>query len=242
VTGVSVFCRDVTDRKRAEAERRALPERIMGAQERERRHLARELHDGAIQDLASLKLHLSGLQALPEEQRQRLLEETNRRLDAVIAGLRDLSTRLRPSTLDDLGLIPAIRSYVSHRAEETGIEAFVSVDLTDARLAPELETNCFRIVQEAVGNALAHAAPRRLFVRVAREGAEIALSVRDDGSGFAPDERRREAARAGHFGLAVMEERAAALGGRIEIHSAPGAGTEIVAHLPCPEPESAGPS
>jgi two-component system sensor histidine kinase UhpB len=223
---------DITRRMSIEKELRALPEHILRAQERERRNLACELHDGAIQDLASLKLCLSELQLVAANERQGVADAAFRQIDAVIGGLRDLVTGLRPAMLDDLGLVPTLRSYIARRADEAGIEAFVSVDLPDCRLMPDIETHCYRIVQEAVANAIAHAQAQRLFVSVCRMGASLELCVRDDGRGFDVEWGRLAGASRRHFGLAVMAERAGCMGGRLEIHSAPGAGTEIVARLP----------
>jgi PAS domain S-box-containing protein len=229
--GAVVGLRDVTDRRRAQEALRTLPERILRAQEDERRALARELHDSALQDLASLKLRLGEWSAAAEAARPEIEARLFSHVDGVIEDLRTLATRLRPSILDDLGLVPALRSYVTRRADEGRLAAYVDAELPGGRLAPELETNCFRIVQEAVANVVAHAQAKRLFVQVHCEGESVVLSVRDDGRGFAAEERLR-AAEEGHFGLSAIEERAASMGGRVEIASAKGSGTEIVARMP----------
>ncbi len=230
-SGAVVGLRDITDRKQAEIALRALPEHIMAAQEEERRTLARELHDSALQELASLKLRLGDWTAARADERPAIVADVFERLDHVIGELRSLATHLRPSILDDLGLIPAIRSFVARRADERGLAAYVDAELPPERLAPDLETHCFRIVQEAVANAAAHAGARQIFVQIHRDDEAIVLAVRDDGRGFAAEDRQRAAA-LGHFGLSAIEERTASMGGRVEIQSREGSGTDIVARLP----------
>ena len=143
--------------------------------------------------------------------------------------------RLRPTILDDLGLEAALRSHLerSHARAELALDTEIS--LPQKRLDPAVETACFRIVQEAMTNVVRHAAASRLAVALGVVDGELVLSVRDDGHGFDPAAAARRAARGESAGLSGMEERAQLAGGRLEIHTAPGRGTEVRAVFPLVE-------
>ncbi|MCC6764715.1 MAG: PAS domain S-box protein [Deltaproteobacteria bacterium] len=208
-----------------------LSRRLLTVQEEERRTLARELHDEIGQQLAALKLNLEALRArhavMAGDAR---LVDSLEILDHTIGQIADASLALRPSMLDDLGLEAALRSHA--RRQEVRSGCAVSVRGTIERRLPEhVETAAFRIAQEAVRNAIAHAAPRHVEVRVALELGMLVLTVCDDGRGF---DVRAEAAspRATGMGLLGMRERAELIGGALELTSAVGAGTVVRARLP----------
>ncbi|OGK87989.1 MAG: hypothetical protein A2X52_13745 [Candidatus Rokubacteria bacterium GWC2_70_16] len=216
---------------------RALSRQLMGAQEAERRRLARELHDELGQALTAVKLTL---QALPGPGASAglggRLDEAMGLVDRALSQVRDLSLDLRPSLLDDLGLASALRWYVTRQAERSGLAATVAADLGETRPGPDIETACFRVVQEAMTNAVRHAGARSVSVEVKGREGEIALVVRDDGAGFDVEAARSRATLGESLGLLGMEERVLLLGGTLDIESAPGQGTEVRARIPLGPP------
>lgn len=231
---------DITDRKAAEdaareaGERlRALSARLLAVQEEERRHLARELHDEVGQALTAVKMTLQGLRRHPGKQppAQRI-DEGIELVDRVLRAVRDLSLDLRPMLLDDLGLAPALRWYL----KRVGQRATLAVDLVcepeEPAVPAEVATTCFRLVQEALTNIVRHARARHVQVNLEQAGEELRLRVRDDGAGFDVAATRRRAQGGASLGLIGMEERVRLAGGRLEVDSAPDAGTEIRAWLP----------
>jgi PAS domain S-box-containing protein len=224
---------DITERKRAEEKLRALSHRLLSAQEEERRRIARELHDQIGQVLTAVKLNLESVArqttlggALD------LVPTAIGTVDQAIGQVRSLSLDLRPSILDDLGLPTALRWYVDRQTRDTGIEGQVAAHGVEARLPPELETACFRVVQEAVTNVLRHARAKGVWVELRRTGDHLELRVRDDGAGFDLAEAQARAALGTCMGLSGMQERVSLAGGRLEVTSAPGAGTQVVARFP----------
>ncbi len=231
--GTEGIVRDITERKRTQEALRALPQQIMRAQEEERRAIARELHDAVIQQVVALKLRCDeGLRGRPSPGCSSPWAQVPPALDDIIRQLRGIATSLRPPSLDLLGLAAAVRSWVNRAADAAGVGVSVEIDCPDLRLAPNGDIHCFRVVQEAVTNALLHGAPRRLAVHLHQTDGELVISVVDDGCGFELSEVRSRATQSGHVGLSVMEERVAALGGKIDITSAPGHGTTVRARLP----------
>jgi signal transduction histidine kinase len=207
---------------------RALAGGILRAREEEARRIARELHDEAGQLLAALHITIDDLaeQVPAHDTSFRRLREA---LDRVEAQLRRLARELRPTILDDLGLAPALEWLGQGLAERRDVT--VTIDAPEGRLAPEIETALYRIVQEALTNAVRHAQPRRIAVEVREEGPRIRAVVRDDGQGFdvvAALARRGERG----LGLIGIRERAAALGGTVDIRSTPGQGTELCVVIP----------
>ncbi len=210
-----------------------LSRQLLQAQEMERRRLARELHDEIGQSLSMVKIDLHRIQQLP--QLGSLAEPLGESVDMVERALqqvRALSVELRPSLLDDLGLVPALRWYVDRQAQRGGFAAYLAADALPERLAPELETVCFRLVQEALTNVLRYAQARQVEVELKLRQAQLQLAVRDDGAGFSVSAALARAAQGGSLGLLSMQERAALVGGRLDIRSTPGHGTEIRATLP----------
>jgi signal transduction histidine kinase len=204
----------------------------MAAAEQERRRWARELHDETLQGLGGLQVLLSSaLRRSDPEQVTVAVRAAVAEIGTEIEKLRTLITELRPAALDDLGLQPALESLADRVAAVEGIVVSTDVALGDAvdadgRLAPELETVLYRLVQEALTNVAKHARAEHVEVTViAREAGGVELTVRDDGGGFDP------AAPRGGFGLIGMQERVGLAGGTLEIVSAPGSGTIVRAML-----------
>jgi signal transduction histidine kinase len=206
------------------------------ASERERHRWARELHDETLQELGALRVLLD---TAADEERADLAPEAHRlareHIDRGIRNLQGLITELRPAALDDLGVGPAIEALARQSSERFGLEIDVDVDLAPgpgdepARLSPELEATIYRLAQEAMNNAIKHAEPRRISVTVTRADSVVDVIVADDGKGFDTRAAQRS------FGLVGMEERVTLSGGKLEIASLPGRGTEVHAELPLPE-------
>ena len=225
--------RDVTERARAAAERAAARRELAAARETERVRLARELHDTAVQQLLGISFQLAAYReggALPGP-----IADARRDVLGTVASLRGILRELRPPGLEEFGLVAALDGYLSAVRRERGdaLPAIVvDLDHVGDDLSRDVALCLFRVAQEALQNALRHAAARAVAVRLRRGPAEVAVTVRDDGSGFAVPPRLTAYTQQGHFGLAGMAERAQLLGGQLAIESAPGAGTTVTARLP----------
>jgi PAS domain S-box-containing protein len=225
---------DISVRKRAEERLRGYSRQLIEAQEAERQHIARELHDQIGQVLTAVRINLQRLSnsAGPEETRT-LSEQGMTIIDEALEQVRSLSFELRPSILDGLGLPSALRWYADQYTRRTGIKTktVIKMPVGQTRLKQELETACFRIVQEALTNVVRHAGARNVFIYLKKLEHQVVLSVKDNGRGF---ERlaANPASGAIHMGLQGMKDRALSLGGTLEVESAPGEGTIIRASLP----------
>ena len=230
--GVQGCVRDISDRKRAQVAARTYSRRLIEAQEAERRRISRELHDQVGQILTAVKMNLHSLQGkCSGAEMLASIEDNMEVIDEAVDQVRDLSVDLRPLLLDDFGLVVASRWYLGRQAKRCGINTvFNTRSLTeDDRFSSELETACFRIVQEAVTNIVRHAKANQISALLERNNGELSLSISDDGVGFDLGVLRSSAAT---LGLRGMEERVQALGGTITIDSAPAMGTTICARFP----------
>jgi PAS domain S-box-containing protein len=234
---------DITERKAAErrladysARLGTLSRRVLTVQEEERRAVARELHDELGQVLTAVRLNLQTLRRRSADATLGpVFEDGLALLETAIAEVRALSTRLRPTILDDLGLEAALRSHLERSSVRAELALDTDIRLPGRRLDPAVETACFRIVQEAMTNALRHAEASHLAVALRVVNGELVLSVRDDGRGFDLAAAAGRAARGESAGLSGMEERAQLAGGRLEMNTAPGRGTEVRALFPLAE-------
>jgi PAS domain S-box-containing protein len=218
-----------TGRERLET----LSRRLLEAQETERRRIARELHDQIGQALTVLKISLQGLVRSCDAPTLALkVEEYIRIVEGTIRQVRELSFDLRPSILDDLGLVPALRWYLDRQAQQTGFSPQFAADPLPERLPPHLEIACFRIAQEALTNVIRHAQAHQVGVELRQGEGELHLVIRDDGVGFDVAGKWEPAARGECLGLLGMEERAHLVGGQVEIESTSGHGTEVHARFP----------
>lgn len=204
-------------------QRRVLVRRLLAAGEEERRRIARELHDEISQLLTVIQL---SLERIPPDgggevaRARELLSKTQHEIHRIIFDL-------RPSLLDDLGLAAAVRWYAESYLGRRGIEVGIEVE-DDLELPSDVEITTFRIVQEIVTNVLRHSAAESASIELYASGDELVLAVEDDGVGFRPAERTDGT------GLLGMRERAALVGGRVEIESEPGAGTSVRLTIPLP--------
>lgn len=211
--------------------------RVVSAQEAERQRIARELHDGTGQTLTALGLGLAAaadrLDSDPAAVRRQLVDMKHMNAQ-VLQEVHNVIADLRPSILDNLGLVPALRGHVRAFEERTGIQAQLIVQGKATRLRPEVETTIFRIVQESLTNVVRHATAHSVLVQVHFGDEGLELSVHDDGQGF--DVGRALAGEEGRaaWGLLGIHERAALAGGTAELRSAPGQGTTV--HISIPQP------
>lgn len=203
-------------------------QRVVTAQELERRRLARELHDETGQALTSILLGLRGLEEAgdPEELRKAVTEVRDL-VRSTLQDVRQLAVELRPKALDDFGLVAALERLTQSFAEQTGLSVEFEPALPEGRLPPEVETALYRIVQESLTNIVKHARATRVSVVLTRKDDSVSVVVEDDGVGFEPGR-----AREGGLGLVGMRERVGLLGGRVTVESRPGAGTTFVAEVP----------
>lgn len=252
---------DITDRRRAEAllrqaheslERRVqertselvsatqrarvLAQRLYEVQEAERRQLAQDLHDEIGQALTVLKLNLQHLERVsfglaPMKE----LHESIAVSDQLLARVRSLALDLRPSLLDDLGLVPALRWYATRQAERTGWA--LQIDLPDGSPAMSAARSiaCFRVVQEALTNVARHAMAKTVSVALAVQGGWVRVAVHDDGCGFDIEAMRISAQQGRSMGLLGMEERIALVGGTLIVESTAGQGARVVFSIPVAE-------
>jgi signal transduction histidine kinase len=215
------------------AQLQALSRQLMHLQEQERRQLAHDLHDEVGQALTALKMNLQTMERVADlSPVQPSLHDSFGILDTLLARVRDLSLDLRPSLLDHLGLVPAIRWYAIRQAERAGLQVHVEADSLPEELAADRAVVCFRIVQEAVTNVLRHAKATQLDVVLRTTDSGFTLIVKDNGVGFRASESMTEVEGRWSIGLVGMRERARAVGGYLKLHSALGRGTEVFAHIP----------
>jgi len=223
--------RALTDLRSAYGRLALLHERFDAAKEEERRFIAHELHDELGQMLTVVKLQLAMKADGRAAGGHAANAETLALIDGMIDRVRRISTDLRPPLLDEIGLFSALRAHVEAQSALSGIPIELETNVSDSlRLDSAREIACFRVVQEAITNALRHASPQRIRVRVLAIADTISLSIADDGRGF--DTATLAAASAGHLGVAGMEERVRARGGRFDLSSRPGAGTTIEIEMP----------
>jgi signal transduction histidine kinase len=201
----------------------------LDAREQEARRIARELHDQAGQLLASLHFALDEVRPFVVPAERQRIPELRAMVDEVEEELRRISREMRPSTLDDFGLAAALELMGRGLGRRAGIK--VQVSGPGARMPVDVETNLYRIAQEALANVVRHAGARRARVRLRVGRRTAALQVRDDGRGFVVQDALAGRGERG-IGLLGMQERVDALGGRLRIESAPGAGTTVEVRVP----------
>jgi two-component system, NarL family, sensor histidine kinase UhpB len=219
---------------RLEHERHVSAQRVLQAQERERQRVARELHDQTGQALTHEIISLDLLlERSADVKARQQLEAVKRTLEETLEEVHRMSQDLRPSVLDDLGLVPALRTLAK---QPSGGQVSLQVEGLRGRLAAPIETALYRIAQEALTNANKYAKASHVNIDLKCLDGHVNLRVRDDGVGFDPDSipEKEEPGRAG-LGIFGMRERATLLRGTLEIRSAPHKGTEVIAQLPLEE-------
>ena len=229
--------------ERRDALRGELLLRTVAAQEDERARLARELHDDTLQVLTGLSTGLQGTEELltrdPDKARVQL-GQLSAMSDHAIGELRRLILDLRPSVLDDMGLVPAVRWYAKTMAERTKTEIEVTNRGIDCRLPDPVETILFRIAQEGLSNVIRHAQASRVVVRLQCDKVTTRLEIEDDGAGFDPTAALKIPPTRRGWGLVGIQERVALAGGEFEIESAPNQGTILRVAVPANLPDETG--
>jgi PAS domain S-box-containing protein len=241
-----VMVEDITERQRADAELAAARRRLAASRETERLRLARELHDGPVQDLLAVSYELAHESALataaqPAGDLSTAMDQTRTLLLAVVGQLRGVVGELRPPGLIEFGLPAALRGFVTGLQREGGdVLPTICLDVDDraADLPQALTVTVFRIVQESVRNALRHAEAREIVVELRMEPSSVTVRVRDDGRGFVVPDRLDNFARSGHFGLVGLVERVEQADGEFTVTSSPGMGTTLTVRVPVEEAES----
>lgn len=213
---------EVTERKKVEEELQNMMTKIIEVQEDERKRLSRNLHDGIGQNLYS---HLISINILQSQLKHPLLDMLQKEATELIEEVRKISQELRPSVLDDLGLLPAIRSYLTRFSENYQIDVQFDCFLQQ-RLSSNKEITIYRILQEALINIQKYANAEQVSIIIREMDQEVRVIIEDNGQGFDPSNITRG------VGLFSMEERARAVKGEVHIHSSPGKGTKIVLEIP----------
>jgi PAS domain S-box-containing protein len=235
--GFSKIARDLTQQVQAETalRERGMLKRLVDAQEDERQRIARDLHDQLGQHLTALRLRLEGLKANygAEPAMIRAIDQTQRLAQKIDNDVTFLAWELRPTALDNLGLRNALAHYLIEWSKNYGIPSeFHTARLRKNRLDPEIEINLYRIAQEALNNVLKHAKAGKVSCLLEFRKDDVVLVIEDDGVGFDPGRKRSKSKRGKGLGMIGMRERAALLGGTLEIESAPGAGTTVIVRVP----------
>jgi PAS domain S-box-containing protein len=225
---------DITERKRSHEALLTFSRRLVEVQEAERRHIARELHDEVGQILTGLTLILESSARGPSEALMTTMREAQRMVMELLSRVRTMSLDLRPATLDDFGLLPALLWHFERYTALTGVRViFGQSGLGGRRFDPEIETAAYRIAQEALTNVARHSGMPEVMVWVTAATDLLTMQVEDHGAGFDP-----EAALCGDVssGLIGMRERTKLLNGRFTLESVPGTGTRLIAELPIVRP------
>jgi two-component system sensor histidine kinase UhpB len=236
------FNADITERKQAAEELRiyqkelqALAIKMTEVEETERKEIARTLHDLVGQNLTALNLNLNIiLEMMTEDQKSPLftrLEDSQKLLEETTQYIREVMSDLRPSVLDDFGLLAALHWYGQRFQGRTGIQTKVEGEEFSPRFHPTMETIIFRIAQEALANVLKHASAREVNLRLEKVEDRVRLTITDDGQGFSFKGFRFGGEKRG-WGIATMKERAVALRGDLQILTEPGKGTRVILQLP----------
>jgi signal transduction histidine kinase len=218
---------------------RVLLKKLITAQEEERRRVARELHDDLGQELAMLSVSLQRIEQLWDdlsEPTRQQLHNTRKQIARMSDRAYEMIMALRPSALDDLGLVPALRAHAERVfGEEAGVRFELNARDLPGRLPPEVETAVFRTLQEGLGNVLRHAGASRVRLRLAVHDGAFEGELLDDGRGFDPSTVPLDGSSLRGLGLLGMQERVALCGGKLEVLSSPGNGTRLIIRIPVPE-------
>lgn len=237
---------DVTDERRLQLERavaldrvKALLSRLVTVQEEERRRMARNLHDHLGQQFTALRLTIGALKerAIDDKGFADRLERADRLAEAIDKDVDFLAWELRPPALDESGLSLALEQYLKEWSAVCGIPAEFHVTFpSDVRMSPDVDTQLYRIVQEALQNIRKHSNATMVSVLMEQRESEVVLIIEDDGRGFDVDRSRTPGGTSQRMGLVSMEERALLLGGSVEIESSPGEGTSVFVRVPLVKP------
>ncbi len=214
---------------------RAISERAIHAQEEERIRIARSLHDDTAQLISMLIINLERIEKMipqNEHDMHKRVKESHRMATMLHENLRKVIWDLRPSILDDLGLIPAIRWYAQSNLEENNVQVEVGSSNEKMRLSPHLETQLFRILQEAVSNIIRHAGASKVTINLKPEKDFMVMEVKDNGRGFDVKKTTGEAVTRKQLGLLGIQERVSLMNGKLMVESSQGEGTTLQVYVP----------
>lgn len=243
--------RDITERKQAEAQNmqllrevsehreqlRQLAQRLSEVQEAERRRLANELHDQVGQNLGALGLNLSIIRSqvrnlcTEESSLVKRLTDSMELVEQITERIRNVMSELRPMVLDDYGLVDGLEWYAGRLAVRSGLRIHVSQEGILPELPDTVVNGLFRIAQEALANVVRHAEAQQVTIQIEGDPGQVCMTITDDGCGFQPRRGSHESGENG-WGLLIMQERAVAIGGQVEIRSTPGHGTQVKVTIP----------
>jgi PAS domain S-box-containing protein len=228
------IARDVTNEKKMQESLRFYLQQVTRAQEEERKRIARELHDDTAQELVALSRRLDRFISSAGDLAEKditYLEEVRKRADSILDGVRRFSQDLRPSILDDLGLVPALEWLTSDLSRHFGIAIGTGLVGSVHRFPPETELVLFRVAQEALRNVCKHSGASRAWVTLEFGKDKVAMTIKDNGKGFELPERVGDLAKSGKLGLAGMQERVQLIGGKLTLYSKPGKGTTVTVEV-----------
>ncbi|MBW1829503.1 MAG: PAS domain S-box protein, partial [Deltaproteobacteria bacterium] len=238
IFAIQMISQDISERRLAEERVRTLTQQLIAAQEDERQHISRELHDRVAQDLSSAKIGcklLLGKELRTGDVRQGLTEISDM-LQTAITAVRDLSYDLRPPGLEKLGLVHAISQHCKDFSNKSGVSVdFNSAGMNNLTLGFDAKINLYRVIQEGLNNIWRHANAGKAVVRLVSSHPNIILRIEDNGSGFNLDDRLVKAANEKRMGLRSMEERINLLQGTMSIQSRSMKGTKILIEVPIHE-------
>ncbi len=235
ISGIQIIAQDVTEEKKLRRNMEYYIKQVTRAQEDERLRIARELHDDTAQLLANLSRSLNTIVKGDDScniEVLRKLEKLQETADSALEGVRRFSQDLRPSILDDLGLVPALEWLITDLEKHQGITTSFSVEGERSRLAPETELTIFRITQEALSNIRRHSGATEVKLRLKFTNDALTVSLSDNGRGFAIPEHTSDLAKTGRLGMIGMRERARLINATLKIDSETGKGTRVTLRAP----------
>ena len=239
-----IYCNDFTQRKIIEDEltlsQKKLSElsyKTQKLQEEEKQKIARELHDSIGQTLTSIRLNLELLKEglVGDEDKLLKINDIYALIENATTEIREISHRLKPRVLDDLGLVPSLRTLCNDTSKRSGIKGVFESFKLNGRLNPELETGLYRIAQEALNNIVKYSSAREYSIQLVKHPGFVRLMIEDDGVGFDLEKTRFDPAKKDCMGLINMSERTLSLNGKFNIDSKIGGGTEIIVEIPLEE-------
>ena len=235
VIGLQAIALDVTEERKLRQNMQYYITQITRAQEDERLRISRELHDDTIQGLANLSRGLASIISRDKELPKPILKRLAKlhgTADSALEGVRRFSQDLRPSILDDLGLVPALEWLVANLEEQGGVATTVSIAGNQRRLTPEKELTAFRIAQEALSNVRRHSEATAVKMAIDFGDDALTLVISDDGQGFSIPQRASDLVPSGKLGIIGMRERARLVGGTLIVQSELGVGTTVTLRVP----------
>ncbi|MFA5032093.1 MAG: sensor histidine kinase [bacterium] len=213
-------------------------ESVMEAQEKERKKISREMHNGVGQNLSIVKMNLEMATKKSNKNLSKDFNSTINLINESIQELKKLSMDVRPSILDDLGLVPTLRWYIKNCSASTGVKIIFTGNI-ECRLSPGIETNIYRIIQEALSNALKHSKAKVINIFIKAENNELFLSIKDNGKGFEPEKYLTGMNNNNKIGIVSIKERVTLMNGALSIKSDTGKGTGIEIKIPIKRKDNA---